>query len=444
MKKRIHLSLLKPLYMTAIITIIATLFAITASKPTPIFESNSAHPHMYYDGAGSYNYRSQLTPRQQEYYDILRKLTPADIGTPRVLRTQSSEESNNDSNSLQAVFDALRLDVPELFWLDITAPGLGLSPTAMSYTASTFPYYPSAAGSVTRLETLATAINSSGATRYDRIKNIHDSIASKLTYDYSFSQTSYDAFGALSTGKSVCEGYAKAFKLACDRAGIPCIVVSGTGTNTQGGTEAHAWNYVQMENGKWYAVDLTWNDQDQAGKIFYDYFLVGGDTVASNFGGKTFSQSHTASGKLIPSNQPATLPVLEKTAYNAADSSVNPTAPTAVQPVTPTAPAATRHGEQTLPNEVTTAYTSRQTEPDGTAMPNSSETEDASGSTVTDVDETVDTEVSDIPNAGAPPEPIAGATVSALVLALIFGGAVVVIGGVVGTILFIRFRKKTF
>lgn len=49
----------------------------------------------------------------------------------------------------------------------------------------------------------------------------------------------------------VCESYANAFKAVCDEAGIPCIVVSGAD---------HMWNYVQDDDGVWYAVDTTWDD----------------------------------------------------------------------------------------------------------------------------------------------------------------------------------------
>ena len=59
-----------------------------------------------------------------------------------------------------------------------------------------------------------------------------------------------DAFGP------VCEGYAGAFKVLCDAMGVPCICVSGSMTSLS----AHMWNYVQLENGKWYQVDVTTGD----------------------------------------------------------------------------------------------------------------------------------------------------------------------------------------
>lgn len=48
----------------------------------------------------------------------------------------------------------------------------------------------------------------------------------------------------------VCEGYARAFQLLCNEAGINCIVISGTG---------HMWNAVEVD-GIWYTVDCTHND----------------------------------------------------------------------------------------------------------------------------------------------------------------------------------------
>ena len=65
--------------------------------------------------------------------------------------------------------------------------------------------------------------------------------------------------------------------------GIPCVIISGTGTNTENKSEAHAWNYVQL-NGNWYAVDCTWDDPiSQTGfiseKSKTKYFLKGSDTM---------------------------------------------------------------------------------------------------------------------------------------------------------------------
>ena len=58
----------------------------------------------------------------------------------------------------------------------------------------------------------------------------------------------------------VCEGYARAFKVLCDKlTDVSCILASGDGITNSGGSEPHMWNYVRLD-GKWYAVDVTWDD----------------------------------------------------------------------------------------------------------------------------------------------------------------------------------------
>ena len=74
--------------------------------------------------------------------------------------------------------------------------------------------------------------------------------------------------------ETVCAGYAKMMKLQCNKYGIPCVLVTGV---TDSG-EYHMWNYIQMENGVWYAVDATWDDQSTT---MYDFFLVGSETYSS-------------------------------------------------------------------------------------------------------------------------------------------------------------------
>jgi hypothetical protein len=65
---------------------------------------------------------------------------------------------------------------------------------------------------------------------------------------------------------------------------VPCVYISGTGN---GG--AHGWNAVQMDDGYWYLIDATWDDQRE---IFYDFFLVGTDSTNTYFGGRKFSAQH--------------------------------------------------------------------------------------------------------------------------------------------------------
>ena len=90
----------------------------------------------------------------------------------------------------------------------------------------------------------------------------------------------------------VCEGYAEAFKVLCDHENIPCVSVTGNArtVNNEKLKESgnRQWNNVQID-GKWYAVDVTWNDPN-ASELTYsgsersEYLLIGGDTPTTIIG----------------------------------------------------------------------------------------------------------------------------------------------------------------
>ena len=158
------------------------------------------------------------------------------------------------------------------------------------------------------------------ATTYDKVKAVHDKICSMVSYENNtqnignpYYQTPYSLYyDADGDGKieTVCAGYAKMMKLQCNKYGIPCVLVTGV---TDSG-EYHMWNYVQMENGIWYAVDATWDDQSTT---MYDFFLVGSETYSSAaFGTKKFGNTHIPSGKWTTSADCVFLyPVFSQTAY---------------------------------------------------------------------------------------------------------------------------------
>lgn len=55
-------------------------------------------------------------------------------------------------------------------------------------------------------------------------------------------------YGLLLKGIAVCDGFSQSFKMLCNELDIPCIIMGNSG---------HAWNLVQMDDGKWYRIDLT-------------------------------------------------------------------------------------------------------------------------------------------------------------------------------------------
>lgn len=154
---------------------------------------------------------------------------------------------------------------------------------------------------------------------YDTLKAIHDYVCNTVTYAPTTEPRIYQtAYSALCGDRvTVCAGYAKAFKLICEKYGIPCVLVSGKGGNNLNELQNHMWNYVQID-GAWYAVDCTWDDQEN---ICYDYFLAGGNTVSSlGFGANKFNESHVASGSWSSTgNYVFSYPDLSDDAYTPSD-----------------------------------------------------------------------------------------------------------------------------
>ncbi len=131
---------------------------------------------------------------------------------------------------------------------------------------------------------------------YDNIKMVHDYLVENIEYDTSLTGNHiYNIYGAMVSGKAVCEGYARSFKYLMDALEIPCTLVIGKGTNSEGQTENHAWNYVQID-GVWYAIDVTWDDPvsntgwvSQSNK--YRYFLKGSkDILKDHIPTNTFTE----------------------------------------------------------------------------------------------------------------------------------------------------------
>lgn len=74
-------------------------------------------------------------------------------------------------------------------------------------------------------------------------------ICDLTTYEHvGFHQTIY---GLFIDHKCVCEGYAQSMSILMNAAGVPTVTLNGGN---------HAWNKVLLDDGKWYAIDVTWED----------------------------------------------------------------------------------------------------------------------------------------------------------------------------------------
>lgn len=111
-----------------------------------------------------------------------------------------------------------------------------------------------------------TTLQLNGLSEAKKIVKIHDYICNHVDYEYNSKEEQiYTAYGALCTGKAVCQGYAVLFYRLCKEAGLSVRIISGTGNGGR-----HAWNIVRIGS-KYYNMDCTWDGQDAA---TYNEFLL--------------------------------------------------------------------------------------------------------------------------------------------------------------------------
>lgn len=158
--------------------------------------------------------------------------------------------------------------------------------------------------------------NVPNGTDYDKVVYLNDWIANHNAY--STGKTASIIWSPMSAIKGstgakgpVCEGYARAFKVLADALEIPSRLAIGKACSEPGTPpEAHMWNEVRMDDGKWYGLDITWNDPvsptnptvAQSGHENHDWLLLGKNTDVN---GLSFEESH-------PINMTTTLTNLKK------------------------------------------------------------------------------------------------------------------------------------
>ena len=103
------------------------------------------------------------------------------------------------------------------------------------------------------------ALTAGLTTNFEKELAIHDKIVEDVEYNYNdltgpYSQSILGVMVA-DSGLTVCAGYAKAFSFLLRYYGVPNYYVEGYGNGGR-----HAWNLVQLDDGKWYWNDVTWDD----------------------------------------------------------------------------------------------------------------------------------------------------------------------------------------
>lgn len=263
-------------------------------------------------------------------------------------------EFNEIGKYIRAIYDAFDRDHPEVFWL--TGTNQAIYTGSSSYEDGKLVYKSevyfilkdnSSNGTFdVRKDNYQTAssIKQDITVRDQRVQAILNGAQSadpvdKLTYfnewltknnEYNTSVASggdayaaaWECMSAL-TGKAgvegpVCEGYARAFKVLCDRTGIPCVLVDGDAkSDPNGAGGAHMWNNVKVDGG-WYGFDVTWNDPTgragaESGLENTDWSLVSSKKVIE---GMAFEESHPVSNTASPNGTSFTNgPILSEDEY---------------------------------------------------------------------------------------------------------------------------------
>lgn len=108
---------------------------------------------------------------------------------------------------------------------------------------------------------------------------VHSFLYSLHTAEEPYDQDCFSVVGALLRDRCVCEGFAKTYKLLCDRLGIASIVVVGEALLPDGRREPHSWNITRIK-GITAHTDAAWDSR--FGGASYDYFNLCDADIAAD------------------------------------------------------------------------------------------------------------------------------------------------------------------
>lgn len=242
-----------------------------------------------------------------------------------ITSTGGTDTLNRD---FQSAWDAITMDRVDLFYINVSKVNLKIKSVSYGNSVSyTLTMGSDADSSYLKQEyaneqnvNVALSQTSSVANQiierlsgndYNKVLQVHDWLVNNLTYSTESGGSAYDIYGGLILNKAVCEGYAESFKYIMDKINIPCVIVTGTATNSDNDTENHEWDYIQL-NGKWYAVDATWDDPilkqgaTLTNSLKHQYFLKGSTVMNKN---------HFPNGRFSSSGMIFTYPNIESENY---------------------------------------------------------------------------------------------------------------------------------
>ena len=304
----------------------------------PVINENNYQAIETLSSIQHYYYEQLDEPGKIIYKALEDNITNMQSGNYKIdFKTQFSDLLNSEggdqklSVAFQSAWNAFTYDYVDIFYIDVTKLILTTQTTSIGNFSKTHKVHLSNGENATYLSDNVTSMEDvqkkkeyisavrkkivsqlQGYSKYDQIKYLHDWMVDQFRYDTTYQKENiHNVYGALANKEVVCEGYARTFKYILDGLGIECVLVSGTATNSTGETEAHAWNYVKLNN-KWYAIDVTWDDPIIKGggtlsdDMKYQYFLKGSDE---------FLKNHEEDGYISSNSIQFVFPTLEEENY---------------------------------------------------------------------------------------------------------------------------------
>lgn len=188
----------------------------------------------------------------------------------------------------QKVYDAFVSDFPEYFWFENSYTLYYYPETGMAsdITADVILDKDDLEAKKGQITQVVSGISVTGTSAADKLKAINDWLNINIYYDKT-RENSGNIYGAFVEGLAKCDGYSYAANYLCKLNGIQSVCLVGMVLEDM---ERHAWNIMQLDDGKWYYNDITWNDPSCPGVAGYDYFLIGSETEVE---GKKFSTART-------------------------------------------------------------------------------------------------------------------------------------------------------
>ena len=202
--------------------------------------------------------------------------------------TINVEDYNIKLEDLKKIYDIVIYENPELF--------------VNTWQKSLFAYYLDSqiavyieptyldVGNVTEARQLLSSMvnelvtyGSSFSSDFDKVLAIHDEIIKRYQYwtlrdgETDYHVNTSNAYSFAKYGEATCQAYAQLFNVVMKRLGINTTFCNNSN---------HQWSMVEL-NGKWYHVDLTWDDPvfDNGAnyyKAMHKYFLVSDSTMESD------------------------------------------------------------------------------------------------------------------------------------------------------------------